>query len=143
MAGDEQALAERCAAAMFAEDRASQEAGIAIDGVGPGCATARMTLRADMVNGHGMAHGGYLFLLADTAFAFACNTYGVTTVAQSCDISFVRPGRLGEDLVATAVERGRHGRSGIYDVTVSTGPETSPEVVAEFRGRSRTIVERS
>jgi acyl-CoA thioesterase len=88
-----------------------------------------------MINGHDIAHGGFVFMLADTAFAFACNTYGTPTVAQACDIVFVRPARLGEELVAAARERARFGRSGIYDVTVTAGGD----LVAEFRGRSRTL----
>jgi len=131
-------LARRCADAMYADDLASQKAGITIDGVTPGHATARMTVTEAMINGHDICHGGYVFLLADTAFAFACNTYGTTTVAQACDIVFVRPARLDDQLVATAVERGRYGRSGIYDVTVTCGGD----VVAEFRGRSRTLNEK-
>jgi acyl-CoA thioesterase len=132
---DPQELAERCAAEMYAEDLASQRAGISISDVAPGRATARMTVTDAMINGHAICHGGYVFLLADTAFAFACNTYGVATVAQACDIVFVRSARLDEELVATAVERGRYGRSGIYDVTVTCGDD----VVAEFRGRSREL----
>ena len=132
---DAQELARRCADAMYADDLASQNAGITIEDVVPGRATARMTVGETMINGHAICHGGYVFLLADTAFAFACNTYGSPTVAQACDIVFVRPARLGEELVATAVERGRYGRSGIYDVTVTRGED----VVAEFRGRSRVV----
>lgn len=132
---DPMELAQRCADAMYADDLASQKAGITVDGVGPGRATARMTVTETMINGHAICHGGYVFLLADSAFAFACNTYGAPTVAQACDIVFVRPARLGERLVATAVERGRHGRSGIYDVTVTCGDD----VIAEFRGRSRVL----
>lgn len=132
----DQELAQRSADAMYAADLASQRAGITIGGIAPGRSTARMTVGAAMINGHGICHGGYVFLLADTAFAFACNTYGQTTVAQACDIVFVRPARLGDELVAVGAERGRYGRSGIYDVTVRRG---DGEVVAEFRGRSRTL----
>ena len=94
-----------------------------------------MAIRADMLNGHGIAHGGYVFLLADTAFACACNSRGPVTVAAGADISFIAPVREGEELVARAAERVSFGRSGIYDVTVRRGDE----VVAEFRGRSREI----
>jgi acyl-CoA thioesterase len=132
-------LARRCADAMYADDLASQHAGITIEDVAPGRATARMKVGETMINGHAICHGGYVFLLADSAFAFACNTYGTPTVAQACDIVFVRSVRLGEELVATAVERGRYGRSGIYDVTVTSGED----VVAEFRGRSRVVNGRS
>lgn len=130
---DDAALARRCADSMYAADTASQRAGITLEDVSPGRATTRMTVTGAMLNGHRTCHGGYVFLLADTAFAFACNTYGATTVAQACDIVFVRPARLGDELVATAAERGRYGRNGIYDVTVSRGGD----VIAEFRGRSR------
>ncbi len=130
-------VARRCAEAMYAADEASQRAGVTVADVSPGRAVARMTVRADMINGHDICHGGYVFLLADTAFAFACNTYDAVTVAQACDIVFVEPGRLGDELVATAVERLRAGRTGIYDITVRRAADDA--VVAEFRGRSRTI----
>ena len=135
---DPQELAERSAAAMYADDLASRRAGITIENVAPGRAAARMTVADTMINGHAICHGGYVFLLADTAFAFACNTYGASVVAQACDIVFVRSARLGDQLVATAVERGRYGRSGIYDVTVTCGDD----VIAEFRGRSRVLKSR-
>ncbi len=130
------AEARRCAEAMYAADGASQALGIEIADVSPGAATARLQVRATMVNGHGIAHGGYVFLLADTAFAFACNTYGHVTVARSADISFVAPVREGDQLVAEAVERNRSGRNGIYDVTVR---RADGDVVAEFRGHSREL----
>jgi acyl-CoA thioesterase len=120
---------------MYADDTASQHLGIAITDVAPGRATATMRVAPTMVNGHGIGHGGYVALLADTAFAFACNTYDARTVAQGFDISLLAPVYEGDALVATAVERFRRGRSGLYDVTVRRGDE----VVAEFRGRSRTI----
>ncbi len=130
-------VARRCADAMYAADEASRRAGVTVADVSPGRAVARMTVRADMINGHDICHGGFVFLLADTAFAFACNTYDAVTVAQACDIVFVEPGRLGDELVATAVERLRAGRTGIYDITVRRAADDA--VVAEFRGRSRTI----
>ncbi len=135
------AVARRCARAMFAADAASAHLGITIDDVAPGRAAARMLVTSTMINGHGICHGGYLMLLADTAFAFACNTYDQRTVAQSVDMTFVRPVRLGDALVAVAVERVRHGRGGVYDVTVraQSGDGSAGPVVAEFRGRSRTI----
>ncbi len=129
------ALARRCAEVMYAADEASRRLGISIDQVGPGQAVARMTVDERMVNGHGIAHGGYLFTLADTAFAFACNTYGETTVASAAAITFVAPARLGDLLEATATERVRYGRNGVYDVTVRRDTET----IAEFRGNSRTL----
>jgi acyl-CoA thioesterase len=121
---------------MYDADLASQHLGIEITEVAPGRARATMTVTATMVNGHDICHGGYVFLLADTAFAFACNTYDRVTVAASCDVVFVRPARAGQRLVADAGERIRHGRSGIYDVTVRAD---GGDVVAEFRGRSRTL----
>jgi phenylacetic acid degradation protein PaaD len=121
---------------MWSDDLASQALGMSIDAVGPGTATLRMTVRADMVNGHDIAHGGYVFLLADTAFAVACNSYGQSTVAAGCDIAFLGPVRAGDRLTAEARETHRAGRSGIYDVSVRREDGT---VVAELRGRSRTI----
>ena len=130
------AEAQRNADAMYALDTASQGLGIRITEVSHGRATARMTVTAAMVNGHRIAHGGYVFLLADTAFAFACNTYGPATVAAAAEVAFIRPAREGDELVAVASERLLHGRSGIYDVTVH---RAGGEVVAEFRGHSRTL----
>src|SRR4051794_24595388 len=103
---------------MYADDLASQGLGIAVSDVAPGRATARMTVTDAMINGHAICHGGFVFTLADSAFAFACNTYDAVTVAAAADITFVAPARLGDQLVAEAVERQRFGRSGIYDVTV-------------------------
>src|SRR5688572_4795092 len=129
-------IAQACAVTMWAEDRASQGLGMAIERVSPGEAILTMTIRAEMTNGHGICHGGFIFTLADSAFAFACNTYDQRTVAQHCAVTFIRPSRLGDRLIATAVERSRTDRSGIYDVTV-TGADGG--AVAEFRGHSRTI----
>ncbi|MGP2442077.1 hydroxyphenylacetyl-CoA thioesterase PaaI [Streptomyces sp. JW3] len=120
---------------MFAADRASRDLGMELLRHGDGTAVLRMTVSPAMVNGHGTAHGGYLFLLADTAFACACNGHGPVTVAAGADITFVAPARAGDVLLATAQERTRFGRSGIYDVTV-VRDET---VIAEFRGRSRSV----
>lgn len=129
-------LAQACARTMYAADRASSRLGIQVSDVGPGRATARMRVTEDMVNGHAIAHGGYVFLLADTAFAFACNTYGTVTVAREADISFLAPAHEGDELVATAQERHRARRNGIYDVSVRRPDGT---VVAEFRGHSREL----
>lgn len=129
-------IARRCADAMYADDAASQRLGIEISDVAPGAATARMTIRDDMVNGHAICHGGYVFILADTAFAFACNTYDDRTVAAGADVSFLEPVAAGARLTAVAQERTRRGRSGLYDVTVTRDDGT---VVAEFRGRSRSL----
>jgi acyl-CoA thioesterase len=128
-------LARRSAAAMYEADLASRTLGIQIEHVAPGRATARMLVRETMLNGHDICHGGYVFLLADTAFAFACNTYGVVTVAAACDVVFLAPAHLGDQLIAEATERHRSGRAGIYDVTVHRSDAT---VIAEFRGHSRS-----
>jgi acyl-CoA thioesterase len=120
---------------MLADDLASRTLGMRLLDAAPGHATVHMTITDTMVNGHAIAHGGYVFLLADTAFACACNSHGPVTVAAGADITFVTPARLGDELVATATERVVYGRSGIYDVTVTRGDE----VIAEFRGRSRTL----
>ena len=120
---------------MWSGDRASQALGMHIDSVGPGRAVLSMELRADMVNGHAIGHGGYTFTLADSAFAFACNSYNRRTVAAGAEIRFRRPTRLGDRLVATAEERSREGRDGVYDVSVTVGDE----VVATFVGRSKEI----
>ncbi|MDO3705243.1 hydroxyphenylacetyl-CoA thioesterase PaaI [Micromonospora sp. C28SCA-DRY-2] len=121
---------------MFDADAASRSLGIELVRAADGTAEARMRVTGAMVNGHAIAHGGYVFLLADTAFALACNSHGPVTVAAGGEITFVRPAREGDLLVARATERTRYGRSGIYDVTVS---RENGEVVAEFRGRSRTV----
>lgn len=138
--GEAEELAQRCAAAMYERDRASQHLGIEIGDVGPGRALARMRVGDHMVNGHNLAHGGYVFLLADNAFAFACNTYDQVTVAAAAEVVFVSAARLGDELVAEAVERTRYGRSGIYDVTVRRASDDA--VIAEFRGHSRSRRER-
>jgi acyl-CoA thioesterase len=130
-----QEVARRSAEAMWAEDAASRGLGMELVDVAPGRATVRMTVRPDMVNGHAIGHGGLTFTLADSAFAFACNSYNRTTVAASCEIRFVAPTRLGDVLVAEAVERSREGRHGVYDVTVRCGQT----VVAEFVGRSQEV----
>ena len=129
------ALARACADAMWREDRASQGLGMEITAIGPGHATLAMMIQPHMVNGHGIAHGGFIFTLADSAFAFACNSHNERTVAAQGNITFIRPGKLGDRLVAEAREISRSGRSGIYDVRVSAGDS----VIAEFRGHSRSI----
>jgi len=128
-------LASACAGAMAAADLASREMGIELQAVGPGRATTRMRVASTMANGHGMCHGGFVFLLADTAFAYACNTYGDVTVASGCDIVFAVAAHEGDELTAEAVERARFGRNGIYDVSVR---RSDGELIAEMRGRSRT-----
>ncbi len=132
----DQDLAEACARAMWEDDDASRHLGVALDSVAPGAAVLSMTVTKAMTNGHGTCHGGYIFTLADSAFAFACNTYDLRCVAQHCSIAFVAPAYEGERLIATAREVQRYGRNGIYDVRV-TNPKGEP--VAEFRGQSRTV----
>ncbi|MEV0380896.1 hydroxyphenylacetyl-CoA thioesterase PaaI [Nonomuraea sp. NPDC050643] len=121
---------------MMDADTASAALGIELTELGEGRAVCRMTVTEQMVNGHDLCHGGYVFLLADTAFACACNTYGPVTVAAGAEVTFVAPARAGDVLVAEASERTRYGRSGIYDVTVR---RPDGRVVAEFRGRSREM----
>lgn len=121
---------------MWAEDKASRALGMRIEKVGPGFAALSMTVGVNMVNGHGLCHGGYIFTLADSAFAFACNSHSQRHVAQHCQISFLAPGRLGMRLIAEARERHRGERSGVCDVTVKSD---AGETIAEFRGHSRSI----
>ena len=120
---------------MLAGDAASRSLGIRVRDISAGSATATMRVRDDMVNGHGITHGAFVFAVADTAFACACNSHGPLTVAAAADITFIAPSYAGDMLEARAVERTRFGRSGIYDVTVRRGDD----VIAEFRGTSRTI----
>jgi len=162
---DPEDLARRCAQAMWADDSASRGLGMHLESVSPGRARVEMTVIESMVNGHGICHGGFVAALADSTFAFACNTYDEVTVAAGFDIVFVSAAHLGDALVAEAVERVRRGRSGVYDVTVrrvraldasSTGAPGDAalgatvdaavraaaavaDVVAEFRGRSRSL----
>ncbi|GAA1235757.1 hydroxyphenylacetyl-CoA thioesterase PaaI [Prauserella halophila] len=124
---------------MLESDTASSALGIDVTRARDGEAVARLRITEQMVNGHDIAHGGYLFLLADTTFAAACNSHGPVTVASGAEISFVTSARLGDELVAEATERTRYGRNGIYDVTVLRETAEGREVVAEFRGRSRTV----
>ena len=134
LSADELALA--CAKSMYERDRASQCLGIRIAEIKEGFALLKMLIRADMLNGHDICHGGFIFTLADTAFAYACNSRNRTTLAQSCTIDFVRPGREGEELSAQAQERTRAGRTALYDVTVYG---QDGEVLAHFRGRSYSV----
>ena len=132
----DQDIAEACAARMWSTDHASQALGMTVESVAPGHAVLSMTFTDAMANGHGMIHGGYIFTLADSAFAFACNTYNEVTVAQHCAITYLRPGKAGEQLIATAAELSRTGRSGVYDIHVRREDGTP---VAEFRGHSRSL----
>ena len=128
--------AKRSAEAMWANDRASKSLGIELVEVAPGRASCSLTVEGRHLNGHDICHGGYIFTLADTAFAFACNSYNRSTVAQQGTVNYLTPGRLGDRLVADAVETYREGRSGIYDVRVT---RQTGDVIAVFRGLSRTI----
>ncbi len=128
-------LARACADARWREDDASKGLGMEILAVGPGHATLMMTVQPHMVNGQRIAHGGFIFLLADSTFAYACNSRNERTVAAQCDITFIKSGRLGDRLVAMAREVSHSGRSGIYDISVTV----DDVVIAEFRGHSRTV----
>jgi len=135
--GDErQRTAARAAEALWSGDAASQHLGMTVDSCGPGRASVSMGIRPDMVNGHGICHGGLVFALADSAFALACNSYGDNTVAAGAAIEFLAPARLGDRLRAVAVERWRAGRAGIYEIEVRN---QQGELVALFRGRSHQI----
>jgi acyl-CoA thioesterase len=131
-----QQIAEQSAAAMWADDRASGGLGMRLDKIGPGVAVLSMVVTEVMVNGHGIAHGGFIYTLADSAFAFACNSRNQRHVAQHCQITYIAPGRLGMRLSAEAFERQRGERSGLTDVTVR---DETGAVIAEFRGASRAI----
>jgi len=131
-----QVLAESVAASMYARDTASKSLGMRIVHVEPGFSELTMTVRADMLNGHAICHGGLIFTLADSAFAFACNSYNLSTVASGCAIEFIAPAREGDMLTARARERQLAGRTGVYDVEVANG---RGEMVALFRGKSYRI----
>ncbi len=133
---DAQALAERVATQMYARDRASQMMGMKVAKIAPGHAELVMTVRADMLNGHATCHGGFIFTLADSAFAFACNSNNHTTVASGCTIDFVAPAREGDVLTAVAEERSTSGRTGVYDIDVHN---QRGEKIAFFRGKSYRI----
>jgi acyl-CoA thioesterase len=135
MTATPQQVAERVRAGMFAEDRAAQALGMAVTEIAPGRATLTMTVREDMLNGHAICHGGLIATLADTAFAYGCNSYDELTVASGFSIDFVAPGRLGDVLTARCTEVSRAGRTGVYDVTVDN---QRGERIAVFRGRSYT-----
>jgi len=133
---DAQAIAERVATSMYDSDHASRSLGMRIESVGPGRAVMTMTVRGDMVNGHAICHGGYVFTLADSAFAFACNSHNFNTVAQGCAIDYLAPARTGDVLRAVGVERSRTGRTGVYDIEVTNQHGTT---IALFRGKSYRI----
>ncbi|MDR0808447.1 MAG: hydroxyphenylacetyl-CoA thioesterase PaaI [Gemmobacter sp.] len=131
-----QEIAEASAKAMWNDDSASQRLDMHLDHIAPGEATLSMTITGAMSNGHGNCHGGYIFALADSAFAFACNSYNQMAVAQHCSVTYMIPGHIGDRLTATAHEISRRGRSGIYDIRITN---QNGEHVAEFRGHSRTV----
>ena len=133
---DPQALADAVTQAMWSRDRATQGLGIQALSVKPGYALFAMPVRGDMVNGHHICHGGFIFTLADSAFAFACNSYNELTVASGFSIDLVAPAREGDRLTATAVEISKAGRTGVYDIDVRN---QRGERIAVFRGRSYTI----
>lgn len=135
----EERLAAAVAEVMYARDAASQALGMTLEEVGPGYARLRMAVREDMLNGHRTCHGGIVFALADSAFAFACNSRDVATVAAGCSIEFLAPAREWDELVAEACERSLQGRNGVYDVDVR---RDAGELVATFRGRSAATRER-
>ena len=130
-----QETAEACARFMWEKDQCTQAMGMKIESIAMGQATLSMVVKSDMLNGLHTCHGGVMFTLADSAFAFACNGYNQYTVAQHCGISFLKPAYEHNVLLATAVERWREGRSGIYDVAITC----DGELIAEFRGNSRTV----
>ena len=131
-----QALAELAGRTMFERDPASQALGMVLDDIRPGYARMTMTVRADMLNGHATCHGGYIFMLADSAFAFACNSHNLSTVGAGCTIDYLAPGRAGDVLVAEATEQALQGKTGVYDVTVKTA---DGRTIALFRGKSHRI----
>lgn len=135
-AAEAQALAEATAEAMWSRDRAAQALGMKIVRVQPGKALLTMAVRTDMVNGHHICHGGMIFTLADTAFAYACNSYNKNTVASACHIDFLAPAKEGDLLEAEAVEQSASGRTGVYDITVRVA---GGKTVALFRGKSYRI----
>lgn len=134
---DKQALAEATAQSMFVRDAATRSLGMAIVAMGPGTAQLTMRVRPDMLNGHQTCHGGFIFALADSAFAFACNSHNRNTVASGCSIDYLAPGRAGDLLTAHAMEQSRSGRTGVYDVTVTNQEGTR---IALFRGKSYQIL---
>lgn len=128
-------LAKACAERMWSQDTATRKLDMELSEVRAGHSVMSMTVTKAMTNGHGICHGGYIFTFADSAFAFACNTYNNVTVAQQCNITFLAPAHLDDRLTAMAREISRTGRSGLYDVTVSN---QNGDIIAEFRGNSRT-----
>ena len=136
MHNDPQALAVLAGKTMYERDPASQALGMTLDAIRPGYARMRMRVRGDMLKGHGTCHGGYIFMLADSAFAFACNSHNFNTVGAGCTIDYLAPGRAGDVLVAEAVEQALAGKTGVYDVVVT---DQDGRKVALFRGKSHRV----
>jgi acyl-CoA thioesterase len=136
MQRDPQALAELAGKTMYERDPASQRLGMALDEIRPGYARMSMRVREDMLNGHGTCHGGYIFMLADSAFAFACNSHNFNTVGAGCSIDYLAPGREGDLLTAEAVEQALSGKTGVYDIVVT---DQEGRKVALFRGKSHRV----
>ena len=136
MHSDPQALAELAGKTMYERDPASQALGMSLDEIRPGYARMSMRVRGDMLNGHATCHGGYIFMLADSAFAFACNSHNFNTVGAGCSIDYLAPGREGDVLVAEAVEQALQGKTGVYDIKVTN---QDGRTVALFRGKSHRV----
>jgi len=134
--GDPQALAELAGKTMYERDPASKGLGMTLDEIRPGYARMSMRVRADMLNGHASCHGGFIFTLADSAFAFACNSHNFNTVGAGCTIDYLAPGREGDILTAEAVEQALAGKTGVYDVTVTNA---EGKTIALFRGKSHRV----
>jgi acyl-CoA thioesterase len=135
-AAQKQALAELAGRAMYERDPASQALGMTLDEIRPGYARMRMRVRENMLNGHGTCHGGFIFTLADSAFAFACNSHNLNTVGAGCTIDYLAPGRAGDVLVAEATEQALAGKTGVYDVVVT---DAEGRRIALFRGKSHRV----
>jgi len=133
---DAQAIAQATAQHMYAQDKATQGLGITLLDIHPGRARMQMTVRSEMLNGHGMCHGGFIFTFADSSFAFACNSYNVQTVAAGCSIEFLAPAFEGEVLTASATEQSKSGKTGIYDVVVTNA---EGKKIALMRGKSHQL----
>lgn len=136
MHSDPQALAELAGKTMYERDPASRALGMTLDAIRPGYARMSMPVRADMLNGHATCHGGYIFMLADSAFAFACNSHNFVTVGAGCSIDYLAPGREGDLLTAEAVEQALSGKTGVYDIVVTN---QDGRKIALFRGKSHRV----
>lgn len=134
--GELQALAELAGKTMYERDPASQALGMTLDAIRPGYARMSMRVRGDMLNGHATCHGGYIFMLADSAFAFACNSHNFNTVGAGCTIDYLAPGREGDVLVAEAMEQALQGKTGVYDIKVTN---QDGRTIALFRGKSHRV----